>query len=75
MARLIVALINRLIKEAKAGASELPVPENHLRTVAEHMRQTAWYAQRLSIDDCCFLIREGGVLMAGVPLKVVPKAA
>ena len=70
-----MTLINRLIKMAKQGASELEVPENHLRTVAEHMRATTWATWRMDVEDCCWLIREGGVRMAGVPLKVVPKAS
>lgn len=64
-----MTLINRLISQAKRGALSLEVPENYVRSVAEHIRQTVY--PRVSHEEAEALLRSGGVRMAGVPMKVI----
>lgn len=69
--------INRLIAQAKAGATELLLPENHIGSVAQHMEDTtACYASAGAItrDAAEDALRRGTVKMLGVPVRVVPAA-
>jgi len=69
-----VTLINQLIRQAREGATVLDVPENYVGSVAEHIRQTNYYASvHLTAADCAAKLRAGDVKLCGVPLRVVPK--
>ncbi|MDR7037413.1 hypothetical protein J2X36_002160 [Methylobacterium sp. BE186] len=68
-----MTLINRLIKEAREGAAVLEVPENHVRSVAEHMRQSIMIPSQPTFEECEAGLRSGEAKLMGVPMKVVPK--
>jgi len=62
--------INRMLKEAKQGASEIVVlPGKQLRQVAHHARNSIDLWQK-PVDEIEALIRTGKVTMRGVPLRV-----
>ncbi len=65
-----MTLINRLIAQAKAGATVLEIPENHVRSVAEHMRLTGPWYPRPTHEECEAAIRAGTVTLRGVRMEV-----
>jgi len=67
-----MALINRLIAEAKAGPSPVvTVREHEVRKVAEHMRKLRH--DGLPVDDYVRLLCAGEVRMLGNPVVVLPE--
>ena len=64
-----MSLINRLIHDAKLGATVLNIKPNELRRVAEHCRACMMDAG--PVEQIERAIKRGQVRMAGVPLKVL----
>lgn len=63
--------INRFIKEAKSGATEIVVRDGkQLRQVAEKARNSIELWQR-PVDEIEALIRAGKVYLLGVPVRVI----
>lgn len=73
-----MTVINRLIKEAKSGATELLLPENHIGSMAQHMVSHGWegvpFPETESMRDCAERwLRMGVIQLLGVPVRVIPK--
>jgi hypothetical protein len=70
-----VTIINQMIRQAKDGAKELLLPDNHIGTVAQHMCDTMNFGVplRLQRDEAEKMLRRGTVKMYGVKVRVVPK--
>lgn len=64
-----MSLINRLIHEAKLGATVLNIKPNEVRKVAEHCRGCT--AHRVPVEEIEGHIKRGQVKLLNVPLRVL----
>lgn len=60
--------INRVVAEAKKGASEVCIRETEVRTMAEHARLTQF--RDLPIDEIADAIRAGSMKIMGAKVVV-----
>lgn len=63
--------VNRMIRDAKNGASVVFIRENEVRGLAEYVRVTISYPSTHSnIDSIAEGIRNGDLSIMGVPVKI-----
>ena len=71
-----MTLVNRLIREARAGARILKIRPQDVGPIAEHIRATVWLrpgqdSAELATAEIRQWVWAGSVKMLGVPIEVI----
>jgi len=66
-----MSLVNRLIWQARYGATDLVITERNVSRIAQHIMTTMHMPATVTKAEVEQFIHEGKVTMCGVPLRVL----